>query len=358
MRRTTTAGALLLAAATTLTALTGCSSASGDSSKAPLSGYVTPGSSGTDTSKWSGYTFTIGDNGGVGSRELARITGVFKSAPYKVKFARFTFGPPLVQAAASGDIDLGLVGDVPPITGAAKEYGFKIVGTAHYLDPKLATEDILVPKGSSIKTLKDLKGKRIAIPQGSSAHGLALLALKSVGLRPKDVKFSFLDPAAGATAFNSGKVDAWSIWNPQAALAVKAGAKVIAAGLPPVDQTSIYYVAPAKDLKDPNHKAALTDLFERLAAEFAWGTAHEDQLAKAIAKEEGISVADAKSVIHTNEFRFAPLTSGDIALEQALASAFFEAGQIPKKVDVSQITENLLPEGFDSTKLDITGSES
>src|SRR4051794_12435176 len=231
MRRTTTAGALLLAAATTLTALTGCSSASGDSSKAPLSGYVTPGSSGTDTSKWSGYTFTIGDNGGDGSQELAAITGVFKNAPYKVKFARFTFGPPLVQAAASGDIDLGSVGDVPPITGAAKEYGFNIVGVSHYLDPKLAVEDIIVPKGSKITSLAQLKGKRIAVPQGSSAHGLTLLALKSVGLTPDDVHIDFLDPAAGATAFASGKVDAWTIWNPQAGLAIKGGAKVVAAGL-------------------------------------------------------------------------------------------------------------------------------
>lgn len=349
----------LLAATALLAAAAGLAACSGDQAAAtPLSKYKTATASSTDTSKWKGYTFTIGDNGGDGSQELARITGVFKNAPYKVKFARFTFGPPLVQAAASGDIDLGLVGDVPPITGAAKEYGFKIVGTAHYLDPKLATEDIVVPKGSPIKTLKDLKGKKIAIPQGSSAHGLALLALKSVGLTPKDVQISFLDPAAGATAFASGKVDAWSIWNPQAALAVKAGARVLAAGLPPIDQTSIYYVAPTRDLDDPDRKTALTDLFERLAAEFAWGNAHEDRLAQAISKEEGISVADAKSVIHTNEFKFAPLTSDDIALEQALATAFYDAGQISKKVDVSQLTQNLLPAGFDSTKLDISGEAS
>jgi sulfonate transport system substrate-binding protein len=349
----------LAAVAAALVAVAGLSACShGPAPAAPLRHYKTASSAGADTSQWSRYTFTIGDNGGDGSQELADITGVFKSAPYKVKFARFTFGPPLVQAAASGDIDLGLVGDVPPITGAAKAYGFKIVGTAHYLDPKLATEDIIVPKGSSIKTLADLKGKRIAIPQGSSAHGLALLALKSVGLTPKDVQISFLDPAAGASAFNSGKVDAWAIWNPQAALAVKGGAKILVAGLPPIDQTSIYYVAPQKDLTDPNRKSALTDLFERLAAEFAWANHHPDDFAAAIAKEEGISKADARSVLNTFQYKFAPLTKQDVALEQQLASAFYDAGQIPKKVDVSSITQNLLPPGFDSTTLDVTGSGS
>src|SRR5690348_13036993 len=124
----------LLAAATSLTA---CGSTASNSDLA-LASYKPASSSAADTSTWSNYTFTIGDNGGDGSEQLAAITGVFKNAPYKVKFAHFTYGPPLVQAAASGDIDLGSVGDVPPITGAAKEYGFNIVGVSHYLNPKLA----------------------------------------------------------------------------------------------------------------------------------------------------------------------------------------------------------------------------
>ncbi len=99
-----------------------------------------------------------------------------------------------MQAAAAGDIDLGYVGTVPPITGAAKQYGFKIVATQHGADATKAAENIIVPKDSPIQTLSDLKGKKIAIPQGSSAHGLALLALKSVGLTPKDVELVYLSP--------------------------------------------------------------------------------------------------------------------------------------------------------------------
>ena len=130
---------------------------------------------------------------------MAKLTGAFDDAPYKVKFARFDYGPPLVQATASGDIDLGSVGDVPPITGAAKQFGFKIVAVQRGADATKAPENIIVPKDSPIQTLADLKGKRIAVPQGSSAHGLALLALKSVGLTPKDVQFVYLSPAAGGT---------------------------------------------------------------------------------------------------------------------------------------------------------------
>ena len=334
--------ALLVLTASTLA---GCSS---KSSSGPPSEAA--GSGANNHPDWSGFTFTIGDNGGDGAQELAAMTGVFDNAPYKVKFARFTYGPPLVQAAASGDIDLGPVGDVPPITGAAKEYGFKIVAVERSLTPTQANENILVPSGSPIQSLAQLKGKRIAVPQGSSAHGLVLNALKSVGLTPKDVQLDFLSPAAGATAFATGKVDAWAIWNPQSAIAVKGGARVLAKGLPPIDQTSSYYIAGNSTLSNPTKRAALTDVLERLAREFAWAVKNPDKYAQAIAKEDGISLADAKTAVAAEESRVTPVESADITLEQQLSDAFLDADQISEKVDINSIIENILPSGFDSSK--------
>ena len=365
MSRTTTlavrAAALLVASG--LLAACGSSSAgtgSGGSSKAdaggnssaPLANYV-PAGAPANTSAWSQYTFTLGDNGGDGTQELAKLSGVFDKTPYKVKFARFTYGPPLIQAAASGDIDLGSVGDVPPITGAAKEFGFKIVAVSRSLYPTQAAENIIVPKGSTLQTLADLKGKKIAVPQGSSAHGLVLNALKSVGLGPNDVQLNFLSPAAGGTAFSSGKVDAWAIWNPQSALAVAQGARILAQGLPPIDQTSNYYVASDKSLTDPAKRAALIDLLERVSAEFAWGVKNPDKYAQAIATETGISLADAKTTLNAQETKVTGILPEDIAAEQQLSDAFLAAAQITKKVDVTQIVDSILPTGFDSSALQL-----
>ena len=338
-----TAAIALLAAASALAA---CSSSSAATSSArPLSGFGA--SVAAKNPQWSKYAFVIGDNGGDGSQALAQITGVFASALYKVTFARFTYGPPLIQAAASGDIDLGSVGDVPPITGAAQEYGFSVVGVAHYINTTVPEEDIIVPKGSSIRTIAELRGKRIAVPQGSSAHGLLLLALKSAGLTPSDVQLDFLSPAAGATAFASGKVDAWAIWNPQVSLAVQQGARILVKGLPPVDQLSNYYVAPNRDLTGPK-RAAFIDLFERLAAEFAWANKHPDQYAQALAQEDTISLADAKAIVPSDEFWVAPVAASDVQAEQTLADAFLQAGQIKKAVDIAGISQNILPVGYDS----------
>ena len=327
--------------------LVACSSSKGPD--APLTGAG--GSTAASHPEWSQYTFTIGDNGGDGNEELAKITGAFDDAAYKVKFARFDYGPPLVQAAASGDIDLGSVGDVPPITGAAKQFGFKIIAVQRGADATKAAENIIVAKDSPIQTLADLKGKRIAVPQGSSAHGLALLALKSAGLTPKDVQLVYLSPAAGGTAFNTGKVDAWSIWNPQSALAVKDGARIIAKGLPPIDQVNNYYVASEKSLNDPSRRAALADLLTRVAREFNWAQQHPDEYAKAIAKETGVSLEDARTTVDAYPFKITQFLPEDLKAEQALGDAFFEAGEITKKVDVTTIYDNLLPDGFDSSKL-------
>lgn len=334
---------------TAATALAACSSPDEKASGGPLSKSV--GSSATNHPEWSQYTFTLGDNGGDGSEELAKLTGAFDDAPYKVKFARFDYGPPLVQAAASGDIDLGYVGTVPPITGAAKQYGFKIVATQHGSDLTKAAENIIVPKDSPIQTLADLKGKKIAIPQGSSAHGLALLALKSVGLTPKDVELVYLSPAAGATAFNTGKVDAWSIWNPQSAIAVGAGARILAPGLPPIDQVNNYYVATDKSLGDPARRAALADVLTRVARIFNWAQQNPDEYAKAIATETGVPLKDARATVDAYPFKISQVLPSDIKAEQDLSDAFFQAGEITKQVDVTTITDNLLPDGFDSAKL-------
>lgn len=333
---------LVLAAAT----LAGCSSKS--SAAGPLSEAA--GAASNNHPEWKGYTFTIGDNGGDGSQALAQMTGVFANAPYQVKFARFTYGPPLVQAAASGDIDLGSVGDVPPITGAAKEYGFKIVAVERSLTPTQALENIIVPKGSPIQTLAQLRGKKIAVPQGSSAHGLVLNALKSAGLTPQDVRLDFLSPAAGASAFAAGKVDAWAIWNPQSAIAIAAGARVLAKGLPPIDQTSSYFIANEASLNNPTKRAALTDVLERLSREFAWAVQHPDKYAQALAQEDGISLADAKTAVAADESRVTPVEPADITLEQSLSDAFLEADQITQKVDITSIVDNILPTGFDSSK--------
>jgi sulfonate transport system substrate-binding protein len=302
-----------------------------------------------DHPEWKNLTFTIGEQSD-GIKTLASTSGAFKDASYKIKFAKFDYGPPLIAAASAGDIDLGMVGSVPPIAGAAKDLGFKVIGLQLPESQDKALENIIVPKGSTAKTIADLRGKKIAVPQGSSAHGLLLNALKAAGLPPEDVKIVYLDPKSGAAAFDSGKVDAWSIWNPQGEFALQKGARVLVPGLPPVDPGSQYYVGSDKSLDNAVRRAALTDVLERLGAAYAWGNTHPDQHAAAIAADSGVPLEQAKESEPVWRFSLGYVDDAHIKAGQQLADNFFEAGEIAKKVDFATVVDNLLTPDYQADK--------
>jgi sulfonate transport system substrate-binding protein len=280
---------------------------------------------------------------------LVRDSHALDGAPYNVKWAVFPFGQLWAPTPAPGQIDLGDVGDVPPLNGVAKDPGFKVVAAEVPANATQAGDYIIVPKDSPIKTLADLRGKKVGYPAGSSAHGFLLNAVQSVGLSPDTVDFVDLAPAALQSAFASGQLDAASFWNPQVTLDVQKGARVLAAGTQPLDPNVGFYVASEKSLSDPARRALVADLLQRLGRAYQYGDTHEAQWAKDVQAETGIDAATAKIVVEngTVEVRY---VSGDIvASEQKLADAFLAAKQIPGQVDVKGVVDNLLPAAFDGS---------
>lgn len=280
---------------------------------------------------------------------LVRDSHALDGAPYNVKWAVFPFGPPLVAAAAAGQIDLGDVGDVPPLNGAHKTPGFKVVGAELPANSTQAGDYIIVPKGSPIRTLADLRGKKVGYPAGSSAHGFLLNAVQSVGLSPQTVDFVNLAPAALQSAFASGQLDAASFWNPQVTLDVQKGARILAAGLRPLDPNVGFYVASDKSLNDPERRALVADLLARLGRAYQYGDAHLDQWAKDVQAETGVDAATAKIVVENGTVQVRYVSDGIVQDEQKLADTFITAKQITGPVDVKGIVDNLLPTTFDGT---------
>lgn len=107
-----------------------------------------------------------------------------------VKWVEFQFGPPLLEAMGAGSVDLGAVGDTPPIFAQAG--GSNLVYVA--ATPS-AQHAVLVPQDSPIRTLAELKGRRVAFGKGSSAQNVAIKALALGGLTLKDVEATYLSPA-------------------------------------------------------------------------------------------------------------------------------------------------------------------
>jgi sulfonate transport system substrate-binding protein len=296
-------------------------------------------------SAWAGLTFIIGQQAS-GIVTLVKDSGTLDNAPYKVQWALFSYGPPLVAAEDSGQVDIGDVGDIPPINGAAKDTGFRVVAAEEPVTSTEAGDYILVPKGSPIKTLADLRGKTVAVPIGSSANGFLLSAIESVGLSPKTVDFVNLAPGPGAAAFDSGKVDAWAIWQPQISIEQQKGTRILLAGHPPLDYDTGFYVASLKDLQNPVRRAALTDLLERLARAYQWGDDHISAWEQAVEQETQVTPQIAAIEVPDALLKVRYVSPALVAYEQKLAYEFYATGQIGKNVNASQIVDNLLPASF------------
>ena len=82
-------------------------------------------------------------------------------------------------------------------------------------------------QNSDIRTLADLKGKRVGFTKGSSAHNVTVIALEKAGLGYGDIAPVYLSPPDAAAAFTRGSIDAWAVWDPYFAIGEKHGGRIL-----------------------------------------------------------------------------------------------------------------------------------
>ncbi|WP_433859172.1 ABC transporter substrate-binding protein [Streptomyces kronopolitis] len=286
------------------------------------------GGTGSGTDGKGSLTLNVGDQKG-GSEALLRAAGELDDLPYKIKWSTFTSGPPLLEAINAGAVDVGAVGNTPPVFAAAAQSKIKVVAATH---SRSDGEAILVRKGSPLRRSAQLKGKTIAVAQGSSAHYQLIAQLKKVGLTPEDVTLSYLQPADALAAFTRGKVDAWAVWDPYTSQALdRAGARVLATGQGVVNGLGFQVAAPAA-LDDKKKSAALKDYTGRLRRAQRWVFTHPDGFAKAWAKETGLPrKAALEAVRRTRGTAVAvAVDKPAIASEQRIVDAFAAQKLIPR----------------------------
>ncbi|MGQ3165309.1 MAG: sulfonate ABC transporter substrate-binding protein [Hydrogenophaga sp.] len=248
-----------------------------------------------------------------------------------VKWVEFQFGPPMLEALGAGAIDLGSVGDTPPIFAQAG--GSHLVYAA--ATPS-AQHAVLVPKHSPIKTLADLKGKKVAFGKGSSAHNVTVKALAQAGLKFDDIVPTYLSPADATAAFNGGNIDAWVVWDPYYAIAEERyGARVIADTSDKRLASSSYFIASRAFATQ--HPAVLATVLDEIRKVTLWAGQHREELATLAAEATGIDVKSWSTAFARAEFSLGPVTDAHVAQQQQLADTFHALGIIPRKLNVNEI---------------------
>ena len=306
---------------------------------AACSSSSSPAASGT-ASDLSSVTLNIGDQKGTGAQTLLTASGLIGTLPFKAAWSDFTSGPPMLEAMAAGSVDVGGVGDAPPVFAAAGGEAVTIVGARKDLTGD--GDALLIPKGSSVTSIGQLRGKKIAVGNGSSANYHLLSVLTSAGLTPKDVTLVNLQPANALAAFTSGSVDAWDIWAPYVQQAEAAGAKILAGG-PSYGSPYSYQVASKAAVS--SKAAALRAYLTTLNKAYTWAAANPDKWAVVWGKAAGLSTSIMQQAAAANRFQPVPIGSAIVASEQQLVNQFYAAGLIPTKVDIS---------GFITTKFNET----
>ena len=152
------------------------------------------------------------DNG-----ELEKATG------YKVNWRKFEGGGDVIRAMASGDVQIGEVGSSPAATAASQGLDVQVIWV---LDDIAQAEQLVARNGSSVTSVADLKGKKVATPFVSTSHYQLLAALQSAGVNPKEVKILNMRPPEIVAAWERGDIDATFVWDP-ALLKVKENGKVL-----------------------------------------------------------------------------------------------------------------------------------
>lgn len=254
-------------------------------------------------------------------------------ADTRVQWIEFPAGPQLLEALAAGSLEFGLTGDSPPVFAQAAGKDLLYVGAE---PPKPDSSAILVLPDSPLRTLADLKGRRIALQKGSSAHYLLVRAVDKAGLQWSDIQPIYLAPADARAAFERRSVDAWAIWDPfYAAVQLALKPRALSTGRELSSNNSFYLASRPFATQHPD---ALAVLFEELtrADRFA-----QEQRPAAIKLVAGFSGLDAGVVSLFIQRRpvspVGPLTPAITADQQRVADAFHRLGLIPKPVRVADI---------------------
>ncbi|WP_231422897.1 aliphatic sulfonate ABC transporter substrate-binding protein [Pseudomonas sp. Leaf59] len=279
-------------------------------------------------------TLRVGYQKGSVSMVLAREHKLFEAAlpGTQVQWVEFLGGPPLMEALNAGSLDIGNIGDIPPIFAQAAGIDLQYIAVEPN-DGK--TEAILVPKASTLHSVAELKGKRVALLKGSSAHNLFLKSLLRAGLQWQDVNVVYLSPSDGRAAFEQGKVDAWVVWDPYYSAAVVDGSARVLGDGQGLNPAGSFFVVSSRFAKQ--HPHAIATIIQTLGKAQRLSLDQPQESIALMAKTLGLPPAVVKSYFeHRSPTPIRPLTAADIATQQGTAELFFANRLIPKKVDVQQ----------------------
>lgn len=272
-------------------------------------------------------------------RLLLRTAGIAPEG-FRVDYSDFQSGHLVIEALNSGALDYGGMSEIPPVFALASTIqSFRQIAVTH---GDVNNQVVIVPKGSKINRLEDLKGKRVGYVRATTSQYFLIRMLQSVGLEWSDITPVAMGVSDGAAAFSSGALDAWAIYGfpIQRAIATE-GARVLKTALGFLSGN--YIVSAHVDaLADPEKAKIIGDYLRLVKRGFAWSAGHQEEWAGIIAKQIGVPLDYVRDQFQRKSaaFTLRPVTEEAITSQQQVADLFTEQKLIPRKVDVRPLWDD------------------
>jgi sulfonate transport system substrate-binding protein len=247
----------------------------------------------------------------------------------KVKWPEFAAGPQQLEALNAGGLDIASTAESPPIFAQAAGTPLVYLATTYFNGKAVS---LLVPTNSPVKSVADLKGKKVAFQKASIGHYLLVKALEKEGLKLSDVQSIFLPPPDANVAFSQGKVDAWFIWEPFVSRAEKSGAGRVLLDGGTLRDTGNFY-STTRQFYEENPETIKIFLEELQKAE-VWSKEHRHEMLELLSSTVGIEVKTLDKMYEKYEFGVRPITEETINKQQEVADLWYNLKLIPKKVTV------------------------
>jgi sulfonate transport system substrate-binding protein len=247
-----------------------------------------------------------------------------------VKWIEFSAGPQMLEALNAGSLDIGATGAPPPVFAQAA--GADLVYVAAE-PPPVTSEAIIVKPESPIRSVAQLRGKKVAFQRGSGSHLLLVAALEKAGLSIRDVQAIYLAPAEARAAFEAGAVDAWVVWDPYLAAAQKAYRPRVLA-----DRTGLlpaygFYLASRPFLQRAPDVVAT--VLEQFAQAGQWANTHRQEMIALMAPQVGVPVDVVATWLGRTQAGTMPVTKEIEDSQQRVADLLVREKLIPRPVTIA-----------------------
>jgi sulfonate transport system substrate-binding protein len=278
-----------------------------------------------------GVTLRVGTYKGLW-RPLLKSSGQLDT-PYRIEWQELNNGVLHIEAINGDALDIGSGSEIPAMFAARQNSKVKFIAVLH---EDLNSQVTLARRDAPIRSIADLKGKRVDYVRATTAHYFLARQLEEAGLGFGDIEAVNLTPADGYSAFASGSLDAWAIYGYSGQLAVsKHGARVLKTAVGYLSGNFPVYANP-RTIDDPQRSAAIADLLLRLQRGYAWANKNFPAYAAAQVAETHIPIADVLDQFahRSGDYALTGVTPDIPATHQQVADTFLKLGVLDAPTDV------------------------